>query len=230
MPKKSQRKKRQQQLDFKKPKLKVGKKKTLPSNHTNISFKSKAIILPNQSITEDKSHELTNSRNLTLNDLVTQLRHYSANVRKDALLGLKDLFNRYPQILPASLSLVINTIVRLLVDEDATLRRILLSFMNEFIPILSENDFRPYLPLLIIYTCSAMTHIHEDIRTDAIKFMDIWLNLAPDVVTIGFWKKILPNYVSLLGSDMSLGQTGMPGVGTSSLTFLNPRSQIVSQE
>ncbi|CAG8600609.1 8604_t:CDS:10 [Paraglomus brasilianum] len=230
MPKKSKRKKRQQQLDFKKPKLKVGKKKTLPANHTNISFKSKAIILPNQSINEDKSHELTNSRNLTLNDLVTQLRHYSANVRKDALLGLKDLFNRYPQILPGSLSLVINAIVKLLVDEDATLRRILLSFMNEFIPMLSESDFRPFLPLLIIYTCSAMTHIHEDIRTDAIKYLDIWLNLAPDVVTNGFWKKILPNYVSMLGSDMSLGQTGMSGVGTSSLTFLNPRSQILSQE
>ena len=47
-----------------------------------IKFVILAIILPNQSITEDKSHELTNSRNLTLNDLVTQLRHYSANVRK----------------------------------------------------------------------------------------------------------------------------------------------------
>ena len=40
------------------------------------------ISLPNQSITEDKSNVITNTRNLSLNELLTQLRHYNPKIRK----------------------------------------------------------------------------------------------------------------------------------------------------
>ncbi|KAG2181549.1 hypothetical protein INT44_008364, partial [Umbelopsis vinacea] len=77
------RKKRQaKNEDFKKTRLKVGKKKVVADNFTDTSFKSKTISLPNQSITEDKSNLLTNSRNLTLSTLLSQMRHYSAGTRK----------------------------------------------------------------------------------------------------------------------------------------------------
>jgi len=44
--------------------------------------------LPTQSITEDKSNEITNSRNLTLNELLTQLKHYSPGMRKGYLFNV----------------------------------------------------------------------------------------------------------------------------------------------
>lgn len=40
------------------------------------------ISLPNQSVTENKSQHATTKRNLTLIDIVSQLRHYNASVKK----------------------------------------------------------------------------------------------------------------------------------------------------
>ncbi|GES82738.1 hypothetical protein RCL_jg11547.t1 [Rhizophagus clarus] len=201
MPKKSKHKKKAQQEDFKKPKLKVGKKKPQPSNFTDTSFKSRAISLPSQSITEDKSNEITNSRNLTLNELLTQLKHYNPGTRKEAILGLKDFFRVNPHILSQSSSLVVNSLLRLLIDDNKFVRTTLLSFFTEFFISMEKSELRPFLPILIIYTCSAMTHIYEDVRADSIKFMELWLNIAPDIIVDGFWQRVVPNYIGLLTTD-----------------------------
>ncbi|CAI2181828.1 19975_t:CDS:10 [Funneliformis geosporum] len=218
MPKKNKHKKRIQQEDFKKPKLKVGKKKPQASNFTDTSFKSRAISLPIQSITEDKSNEITNSRNLTLNEILTQLKHYNPGMRKDAILGLKDYFNVNPHILSQSLSSV-----------DKFVRTTLLSFFTEILISIDKSELRPFLPLLIIYTCSAMTHIYEDIRVDAIKFMELWLNIAPDIIVDGFWQRVLPNYIGLLTTDSNLS-TITNSVSRIVTPSANSRNQFLSHE
>ncbi|KAF9336874.1 hypothetical protein BG006_007097 [Podila minutissima] len=201
MPKSSSKRKKEKNADFKKTKLKVGKKKAVADSFTDTSFKSKAISLPSQSICHDKTALLTNSRNVTFVELMTQLKHFSPGTRKDALLGLRDLFHRHPHLLPLHLGVLINTAVRLLIDDSIVVRRALQTFLGEFVPMLHPRDIHPFLPLLIVYTCSAMTHILEDIREDALKFMDIWVACGGQVVVNGFWDKILPNYISLLTSD-----------------------------
>ncbi|KAG0225287.1 hypothetical protein BGW42_004514 [Actinomortierella wolfii] len=201
MPKSSSKKKKEKNADFKKTKLKVGKKKAVADNFTDTSFKSKAISLPTQSISQDKSALLTNSRNVTFSELMTQLKHYSPGTRKDAILGLKDLFHRHPHLLPLHLGTLVNAIVRLLIDDSSVVRKALHTFLSEFTPMLHPRDIHPFLPLLIVYTCSAMTHILEDIREDALQFMDLWVAAGGQVVVNGFWEKIIPNYVSLLTSD-----------------------------
>lgn len=35
-----------------------------------------------------------------------------------------------------------------------------------------------------------MTHIFEDVRNDAVKIMDLWVKVAPDVVRGKFWDKV----------------------------------------
>ncbi|KAI1304865.1 hypothetical protein EDD11_005038 [Mortierella claussenii] len=201
MPKSSSKRKKEKNADFKKTKLKVGKKKAVADSFTDTSFKSKAISLPSQSITHDKTALLTNSRNVTFMELITQLKHYSPGTRKDALLGLRDLFHRHPHLLPLHLGVLVNTVVRLLIDDSSVVRKALQTFLAEFIPMLHPRDVHPFLPLLIVYTCSAMTHILEDIREDALKFMDLWVAAGGQIVVNGFWDKIIPNYVSLLTSD-----------------------------
>ncbi|KAF9966162.1 hypothetical protein BGZ70_003122 [Mortierella alpina] len=163
--------------------------------------KSSTISLPSQSISHDKTAALTNSRNVTFAELMTQLKHYSPGTRKDALLGLRDLFHRHSHLLPLHLGVLVNSIVRLLIDDSSIVRKALQTFLGEFIPMLHARDIHPFLPLLIVYTCSAMTHILEDIREDALKFMDLWIAAGGQIVVNGFWDKIVPNYVSLLTSD-----------------------------
>ncbi|KAG0378941.1 hypothetical protein BGX24_002328 [Mortierella sp. AD032] len=201
MPKSSSKRKKEKNADFKKTKLKVGKKKAVADSFTDTSFKSKAISLPSQSISHDKTALLTNSRNVTFLELMTQLKHYSPGTRKDALLGLRDLFHRHPHLLPLHLGVLVNSVVRLLIDDSGVVRKALQNFLGEFVPMLHARDIHPFLPLLIVYTCSAMTHILDDIREDALKFMDLWVAAGGQVVVNGFWDKIIPNYVSLLTSD-----------------------------
>ncbi|RGB26384.1 hypothetical protein C1646_721339 [Rhizophagus diaphanus] len=228
MPKKSKHKKKAQQEDFKKPKLKVGKKKQQASNFTDTSFKSRAISLPSQSITEDKSNEITNSRNLTLNELLTQLKHYNSGMRKDAIIGLKDFFRVNPHILSQSLSLVVNSLLRLLIDDNKFVRTTLLSFFTEFFISMEKSELRPFLPILIIYTCSAITHIYEDIRADSIKFMELWLNIAPDIIVDGFWQRVVPNYIGLLTTDSNTIVTNSVSSIVTPLT--NSQNQFWSHE
>ncbi|CEI97797.1 Putative Pre-rRNA-processing protein ipi1 [Rhizopus microsporus] len=113
----ARKKKQAKNEDFQKKKLKVGKKKAVPDNFTDTSFRSKSIVLPNQSINEDKSHEITTSRNLTLSDLLVRLRHPSANVKKEALLGLSDICSKNPGLLISSLGQVVNGLLKLFIDE-----------------------------------------------------------------------------------------------------------------
>ncbi|KAJ1821728.1 rRNA processing protein [Coemansia sp. RSA 2675] len=199
MPKASKKQQRKAE-DFKKVKLKVGKKKAPPSNATDTSFTSKSIVLAEQSITVDKSSELTNSRNLTLKDLLSQLRHYSTPIRKDAVAGLADLLARYPEIIRAELGPIIEGSVRLIVDNDPAVRRALLKLYSSLLPELPSRDLAPFVPLIVIFACSAMTHILDDIRADAVRFLDLLSEIAPRSVS-QFASKILPNFYSLLETN-----------------------------
>ncbi|CAB4317405.1 unnamed protein product [Prunus armeniaca] len=84
-------------VDFKKIKRKIGKKLPPAKNATNTEIKSKAIILPEQSVASEKAGLAVNKRGLTLKELLQQTSHYSSKVRKEALLGIKDLFEKYPE-------------------------------------------------------------------------------------------------------------------------------------
>ncbi|CDH55784.1 uncharacterized conserved protein [Lichtheimia corymbifera JMRC:FSU:9682] len=204
--------------DFKKKKLKVGKKKALPDNYTDTTFRSKSIALPNQSITEDKSRFATTSRNLTLNDVLSQLKHYNAGVRKDAISGLEELYRSHPTLITASLGQVVNGILKLLIDDDRDVRKALLGFLQETFPSIKKADIQPFLPLLIIYTCSAMSHIFEDIRNDAVKLMDLWVSLAPEVVVSRFWNRVVGIYMSLLSVSSTNDHAGSSIAGGSKIT------------
>ncbi|KAG2235918.1 hypothetical protein INT48_008221 [Thamnidium elegans] len=199
----ARKKKAAKMEDFKKKKLKVGKQKQVPDNFTDTSFKSKSITLPNQSINEDKSHEITTSRNLTLADLVVQLKHYNSGVKKgiSALSGLTDLCSSYPHLLVSSLGLVVNGVLKLFVDDDRDVRKATLNFLKDTFVEVDLVELQPFMPLLIIYTCSAMTHIFEDVRLDAVKLMDLWIQIAPEIVVSKFWNRVTGNYMSLLTVD-----------------------------
>ncbi|KAL4211496.1 Rix1 complex component [Rhizopus microsporus] len=209
----ARKKKQAKNEDFQKKKLKVGKKKAVPDNFTDTSFRSKSIVLPNQSINEDKSHEITTSRNLTLSDLLVRLRHPSANVKKEALLGLGDICSKNPELLISSLGQVVNGLLKLFIDEDRDVRKATLNYLQETFVEIDKVELQPFMPILIMYTCSAMTHIFEDVRLDAVKFMNLWIQIAPDVVVSKFWNRIRGNYMSLLSVDASKSsQTSAPSM------------------
>ncbi|KAJ1734974.1 hypothetical protein LPJ61_000793 [Coemansia biformis] len=202
MPKTSKKKKQQKAEDFKKVKLKVGKKKAAPTNATDTSFTARAIVLSEQSIVADKSSQLTNSRNQTLRELLTQQRHYSTTTRKEAVAGLAEFISLHGDVLRSELGPIMENSLRLVVDNEPVVRRQLLKLYSEALPGIPARDLAPFVPLAVVYICSAMTHILEDIRTDAMKFLDLLADVAPESVA-QLSPRILPNLLSLLETSTS---------------------------
>ncbi|UZJ51108.1 hypothetical protein CBS101457_000428 [Exobasidium rhododendri] len=173
--------------DFDKQKTKLGKgKKPAASNATNTSFKARSIALTQQSITKDRSSAPTSKRNLTVEELIGQTRHYSASVRRDALVGLKDIYKLHDGLGVRHLGLVIPNVSRLMSDEDAGVRTSLHTFLSFYLASVPLTALQPYSSTLLLYTTSALSHIYPDIRLDAVRILDLlYIALGPQV-TIGW--------------------------------------------
>ncbi|KAJ3163435.1 hypothetical protein HDU86_000014 [Geranomyces michiganensis] len=223
MPKATRRKKLKAE-DFRKTKLKVGKKLAPAANQTDASFKSQSIVVPNQSLGELKpASELVNNRNQSLKDMIVQLRHYSAQSRKDALTGLREIQRKHADAFKTQLGIIVAATAPVMVDEERDVRKTLLLFFQDFIPTVTKDHIRPFMSLIIAYTCSSMTHISELIRLDGLKFLTVWQTHYPALVVMHA-EKVIPNYLSMLATNSK--SQGMGGAGTGSSLLVNPRSQL----
>ncbi|ORX53017.1 hypothetical protein BCR36DRAFT_369273 [Piromyces finnis] len=209
-----------------KQKLKVGKKKLAPSTQTDISFKSKAIYIPDQGITEEKKKEVTNSRNLTLKELLVQVKHYSSVTRKDALNGIKEIYTNYPDEIFLNLGTIFEKTIPVLVDKEPDVRLALLQFFKALIPDLKQDQIKPFMSVFMAYLCSAMTHILEDIRLDSLKFLKLFIDNHP-TLTIHYSNKLIPNFLNHLTGDMKMNSKSNSSSLSSSL-LVNPKSKLGS--
>ncbi|KAL4242182.1 Pre-rRNA-processing protein IPI1 [Abortiporus biennis] len=235
---KSSKKKKDKAADFSKAKLKLGKGKQTPTNVVDTSFKARSIALPSQSISHNTQDATpTTRRKLTFDDLTSHLKHYNANTRKDAIFGLRELLEEHPALIDLHLTAIVNSCVRLIGDEDAGVRKSLLSFMSWFLSRVPQEDILPHSPLLLLFTTSAQTHIFPEIRVDAVRFLDLYLEHIPTVVTQGWaqgtsghGKRVLEGYIGLLNAGTVYGEGGDKGpiqATSTASVVLSPTSKLV---
>ncbi|KAG1864121.1 hypothetical protein DFJ58DRAFT_772772 [Suillus subalutaceus] len=233
---KSSKKKKEKAVDFSKAKLKLGKGKQLPSNAVDTSFKARSIALPTQSIAVDKDATLpTTRRKQSFDDLVSLMKHYNANTRKDAILSFRELFELHPDVVESSMTILLGACVRLIGDEDAGVRKTLLSFLSWLLPLVPKEDLIPHVPLLILFTTSAQTHIFPEIRIDAVRFLDLFLELVPESVVDGWiqgnpghGKRVLEGYLGILSAGTKYGDTEGEVKATSTASVvLSSQSKLV---
>ncbi|CCM05152.1 uncharacterized protein FIBRA_07361 [Fibroporia radiculosa] len=200
--------------NIQKAKLKLGKGKQAPSNAVDTSFKARSIALPSQSIAHDRPDEApTTKRKLTLNDLLAHLKHYNTGTRRDAIIGLRELLEAHPELIAPHLTALINSCVRIIGDEDASVRKALLTFLGWLLHRVPADDLNPHAPVLLLFTTSAQTHIFPEIRIDAIRFLDMFLETIPDVVTEGWAQRsaghgsrVLEGYLGILNAGTAFGE------------------------
>ncbi|OWM77409.1 hypothetical protein CDL15_Pgr016806 [Punica granatum] len=194
---KAKKKKKQQQkhgVDFKKIKRKVGRKLSAPKNATNIQIKSKAIILPEQSVATEKAGSATSKKGLVLDDLLKQTSHYNSKVRRDALTGIKELILKHPGELKAHKFALIEKLSQRIGDEDRLVKETLYELL--------KLDIQGSLILrMMTYIFRAMTHFSVEARLMAFKFLD--LVVQNNSSTFLFYaEKILQNYEDIPRSDL----------------------------
>lgn len=227
MPKSAKRRK-DKAADFTKAKLKLGKGKQVASNAIDTSFKARSIALPSQSITKDRDDDTpTTKRRLTFDELVAHTKHYGVATRKDALAGFRELFETHPHIINESLTTLFNSCVRLIGDEDAGVRKALLSFFTWLFPRIPKEQLIPHAPTLLLFTSSAQTHIFPEIRIDAIKVLDLLLIYIPEPVISGWNQggdkhgaRVLEGYLGLLNAGTKFGENDGPIRATSTASVV----------
>ncbi|KAJ3920675.1 hypothetical protein F5877DRAFT_37627 [Lentinula edodes] len=242
MPKSAKRRK-EKAADFAKAKLKLGKGKQAPSNAIDTSFKARSIALPSQSIAVEKDDSApTTRRKLSLDDLIVNIKHHNPGTRKDTIFGFRELLDAHWELIDSSLPILINVTVRIIGDEDASVRKALLSFYSWLIPRIPKEDLVPHAPLILLFTTSAQTHIFPEIRIDAIRFLNIFLEYFPEVIVRGWdtannssGSRVLEGYLGVLSAGTITGdaeamysfRTGPPVATSTASVMLIPASKLV---
>ncbi|KAJ9549970.1 hypothetical protein OSB04_022513, partial [Centaurea solstitialis] len=196
--KKQQKQQKRGGVDFKKIKRKIGRKLPPPKNTTNTQVKSKAIVLPEQSLVSDKGGLAVSKKGLTLKELLQQTSHHNAKVRRDALIGIRDIFLKHPAELKMHRLSVIEKLRERMSDEDKLVRETLYQLLKAVIfPGCKEDNQGTFISLIMAYVFNAMTHLAIDVRLMAFKFFDLVVQHYPISFSM-YAEKIIQHYKEIL--------------------------------
>ncbi|KAJ5887414.1 Pre-rRNA-processing protein ipi1 [Penicillium taxi] len=190
----STKRKKEKQKDFQKPKLKVGKARAKPENFTDTSFRSKAIVLSQQSL-----HLAAPSANSQFTHHLSLLSSKSDTQRRDSLAHLTTTLASRPvnSPLPQPVSVILPSLLPLLLDASNNVRTQLLKLLRT----LPTTDVEDHVGQLLPYVRAGMTHLAADIRLSAIEVLSWMVEAAGEqvVACAGGWIKTLNCFMSVLG-------------------------------
>ncbi|EAQ89875.1 hypothetical protein CHGG_06494 [Chaetomium globosum CBS 148.51] len=153
----SNKKKKEKKKDFQKAKLKVGKAKAKAANFTDTSFKSKSIVVNQQTLSTDGSDPIEQFKlNLSL-----AINAKSDNQRRDALAHITNQLSANPPNNPVGASGVLTKLLPILSDGSMSVRTQLLKLLRALPPA----EVGPHVEKVLMYIRGGMTHLSIDIRT-----------------------------------------------------------------
>ncbi|OCT55002.1 Pre-rRNA-processing protein ipi1 [Cladophialophora carrionii] len=217
----SAKKKREKKKDFQKQKLKVGKTRPKADNHTDTSFRAKAIVLnqqldvaaPTQSAVFLHQVSLLNSR--------------SDVQRKDALAHLTNYIaaSSSEEALPITTSSLLGSIFPLILDGSSGVRNQLLKLLHA----LPQEDVRDHVSRALPYVRAGMTHLSRDVRATAIDFLSFLIRIAgTELVSCpGGWHQTLECFTTVLGWRSASSKASFAGDVRSTARILNVLSDFL---
>ena len=188
---------REKRKDFAKTKLKVGKSRQAPANQTDTSFRSKSVVLPKQSVTQ----ESTVKEAQTLQHHIALLSHKSGETRKDALQQLISYLVANPPKASITVTPLMAALSPMIIDDTTSVRRVLLELFVKILANLPATTLNAHSNLLLLYISSAMSHISPSIRADSTRFLK-WAMAytnATQVIITNQLQKFMKLFSTLLG-------------------------------
>uniref|UniRef100_A0A0N4Z957 Ipi1_N domain-containing protein n=1 Tax=Parastrongyloides trichosuri TaxID=131310 RepID=A0A0N4Z957_PARTI len=168
---------KKQEATFKKKKLKPGHiiKKT---NVTDTRFSSKQLSLIEQ--LQAKNTDILSYRGLTLSELFKQLGHYNLNVRRDAVIGTKELLKNHPGIISKNLMNIIPSVARLIADpKNDSAMHFQLKHLFSLIFQVPESEMTPHFSLFLSHALCGLTHLHRDVKAFALDIICMAMSKYP---------------------------------------------------
>jgi pre-rRNA-processing protein IPI1 len=190
----SAKKKREKKKDFQKPKLKVGKARPKPANSTDTSFRSKAIVISQQSLS------------LAAPSATSQFAHHvsllaakSESQRKESLAYLTTSIATRPVDSPLQLpaSTLLPKLCPLILDGSSGVRNQLLKGFQ----VLPDAEVADHASEILPYVRAGMTHLAADIRMSAVSVL-AWLTriAGNEIVSCpGGWYRTLACFLTIMG-------------------------------
>ncbi|KAJ5166110.1 Pre-rRNA-processing protein ipi1 [Penicillium canariense] len=190
----SAKRKKEKQKDFQKPKLRVGKAKAKPENFTDTSFRSKAIVINQQSL-----HVAAPTSSSQFAHHLSLLSSKSDSQRRDSLAHLTTSIAARPvnSPLPQPVSVMLPSFLPLILDANNSVRTALLKLLRT----LPRNDVEDHVVQLLPYVRAGMTHLAADIRVSAVEILSWMIDAAGEAVVAcaGGWIKTFNCFLSVLG-------------------------------
>ncbi|RMD40649.1 hypothetical protein DV735_g4466, partial [Chaetothyriales sp. CBS 134920] len=203
----STKKKRERKKDFQKPKLKVGKAKPKAANHTDTSFRAKAIVLNQQLSVEVPSVSAQFTHHVSL------LSSKSENQRRESLVFLTVCLDT-SHALPLTIPTFLDRLCPLILDGSNGVRSQLVKLLQALPPV----DIRDRVSRLLPHLRAGMTHLSKDIRNSSIDILSWLIGVAGQelVSSPGGWFMTLECFTTVLGwrsADAGRWTASKPSMG-----------------
>ncbi|KAL9247043.1 hypothetical protein vseg_020514 [Gypsophila vaccaria] len=197
-PKAPAKKQQTRGVDFKKYKRKLGRKLPPPKNSTNTEIKFKAIVLPEQSVASDKAGLALSKKGQSLKELLQQTSHHNVKVRRDALVGVREILLKDPTELKDHKLAIIEKLRERINDDDKVVRETLFQlFKSIILPGCKEENQGALISVTMAYIFNAMTHLTLDVRLMAFKFFDLVIQNFPPAF-FSYAEKVLESYMDII--------------------------------
>lgn len=108
--------------------------------------------------------------------------HHNTSVRQDALLGLRDIFESHPDVLPKHLPKLVEQVFITVVDSSSAVRQASHLLMETLLSSVGNNVVSPFFETLIAHLSCGLTHIKEKIQLDSLKVLELYLKHCSSLV------------------------------------------------
>ncbi|KAL8942112.1 MAG: hypothetical protein Q9216_001837 [Gyalolechia sp. 2 TL-2023] len=188
------KKRKDKKKDFQKPKLKVGKARPKPANTTDTSFRSKSIVLHQQSLPTSAP-----SATSQFSHHVSLLTSRTDSQRKESLSYLATAISTQPTNAPLQepVSVLLPKILPLTLDGSHGVRTQLVKLLRALPP----KDVEDHIEQVLLYIRAGITHLAADIRTSTMDILAWALEYVGNALVscAGGWVKTLKSLMAMQG-------------------------------
>uniref|UniRef100_A0A1I7X4V7 Ipi1_N domain-containing protein n=1 Tax=Heterorhabditis bacteriophora TaxID=37862 RepID=A0A1I7X4V7_HETBA len=168
--------------DFKKVKLRVGRK-LKKTNTTDTTVQVKKVVLLSQLNEKlETADQPLSFRGLSLDDLCKQLGHFNQNIRKDAIIGTKQLLTSRPDLIKVHLRTLIPSIARLISssNNNPSLNAHLRALLNVICTVPSYC-MSVHFKLFMAHVLRALSHMELSVRNFSLSILSTIMSSYRDL-------------------------------------------------